>query len=139
MSNDRIYSACDLISSKSLAKLSTSKSSTLAGPFPTKSKNQIDIIELAVDSSDDDESARAQVGTHMRSTMQIKNEETQLPARGGMQRLSPAYHANNHSRAELRELLDTLNVEEKKELAKHFKVYKPDMKVRSFLPMICLP
>ena len=71
--------------------------------------------------------------------MQIKNEETQLPARGRMQRLSTAYHANNHSCAELHELLDTLNVEEKKKLARRVEVYKPGMKVRSFLPMLCLP
>ena len=58
VSNDRIHSACDLLSSRSLAKLSTSESSTLSVPSPTKTINQMDIIELAIDSSDDDENAR---------------------------------------------------------------------------------
>ena len=139
MSNDRIRSACDLLSSRSLAKLTTSKSSTLSAPFPTKSINQLDIIELAVDSSDDDENTREQVGIHMRSRTQIKTEETQLSTKGGMQRLSSAYHANNHSCADLHELLDTLNADEKQKLARRAKVYKPGMKVRSFLPMLCPP
>ena len=75
----------------------------------------------------------------MRSTTQIKAEETQLSAGDGIRRLSLSYHANNHSCAELHELLDTLSAKEREELARDVKVYKPGMKVRPFLLMLFLP
>ena len=102
--------------------------------------NQIDIIDLTVDGDDgDDENTQEQVDIYIRSTTQIKTEETQLSAGDGIQRLSLSYHANNHSCAELHELLDTLSAKEREELARDVKVYKPGMKVRYFLLMVCPP
>ena len=78
----------------------------------------------------------------MRSTIQIKtepNEEPQLSAGGGVQRLSLDYHANDHSCAELHELLETLSAKEKEELARDVKVYKPGMKVRLLLSVHLRP
>lgn len=72
----------------------------------------------------------------MRSTTQPKAEEAQVSAEGGMQQPSLAYHASNHSYAELHDLLDTLSAKEREGLARDVKVYKPGMKVRPFLPMI---
>ena len=73
----------------------------------------------------------------MRSTTQTKAEEAQLSAEGGMHQPSLAYHANNHSCAELHELLDTLSAKEREGLARDVKVYKPGMKVRPCLHIFC--
>jgi hypothetical protein len=144
VSNERIRSACDLLSAKStrisspLTKLPTSQSRTLSAPLSTKntySISQIDIIDLTIDSDDDDDAnAQGQVES---STTQIKVEEPRLSAGGEMQPLSLDYHANNHSCAELHELLDTLSAKEREELARDVKVYKPGMKVRPLLPILC--
>ena len=112
---------------------------TSSVPLSTKntySISQVDIIDLTVDDDDDDENAQEQVDIFMSSTTQIKVEETQLSAGGETQRLSLSYHANNHSCAELHELLDTLSAKEREELARDVKVYKPGMKVRPFC--LCL-
>ena len=146
MSEARIRSACDLLSSKSgqisspLTKLPTSQSSQHSGPLSTKntySTNQIDIIDLTVDDDDDDEDENVQGQVGMGSTTQTKtepNEEPRLSTGGGAQPLSLAYHANNHTCAGLRALLETLSAKETQELARDVKVYKPGMKVRSLLP-----
>ena len=142
MSKERIRSACDLLSANSppLTKLPTSQSSKLSVPLNTKntySVNQVDIIDLTISDDDDDGNVQVQAGICMKSTTQIKAEETQLSAEGGMRQPSLAYHASNHSCAGLRELLDTLSAKEREGLARDVKVYTPGMKVHPFLPMLC--
>jgi hypothetical protein len=149
VSKERIRSACDLLSAKTgqisslVTKLSTSKSSKR--PVTTKnmySANQVDIIDLTLDDDDDDdENAQEKRGSHTTSTPETKaepNEEPQLSAGGGVQRLSLVYHANNHTCANLGELLETLSAKEREELAREVKVYKPGMKV-SILPPVLWP
>ena len=142
MSKEHIRSACDLLSTNS-GQLSTSYSSKRSVPLSTKnaySTNQIDIIDLTID-DDDDENMQEEVSIHVRSTTQIKaepKEEPQLSAGGGVQRELLAYHAKNHSCAELHDLLETLSAKEREELARDVKVYKPGMKVRLLLFMHCI-
>lgn len=143
MSKERIRSACDLLSTKSghvsspLTESSTFHSA-LPGTKKAYSANQIEIIDLTIDDDDDIENLQQQVSIPMGTTTQIKAEPIEAPqvsAGGESQRLSLAYHANNHSCAKLHELLETLSVKEKEELARDVKVYKPGMKVCLLLSM----
>ena len=147
VSKERIRLACDLLSTKSghVSSPLTESSTSHSAPPSIKnahSANQIEIIDLTIDDDDDAENLQEQVSIPMITTTDIKAapiEEPQLPAGGGVQRLSLAYHANNHSCAKLHELLETLGVKEKEELARNVKVYKPGMKVGLLLSMHSLP
>ena len=113
VSKERICSACDLLSAKSgkilspfmKPSISQSKKRSLSTKNPY-SANPINIIELTLD-DDKDENAQEPIGVHASSTTQIKaelDEEPQSSVGGGVQRLLLAYHAKNHSCAELHEL-----------------------------------